>query len=698
MPELKRSAIEKTARFWPDRFTLLIVFIAVLGAVHILVRTSTYGAAVGVDATVYLSTAVNLLAGEGLQHFAGGKLVWYPPLFSLLLAAIGLLGIEPLEAGRWVNAAAFGLTILAAGLWLYRSLRSPAAPYLALAASVVLMASFPLNDIASKLLTEPLFVLFTLLALMQLASFLNRRTAHLPLMLAGVFTALATVTRYPGVALIFAGVLLLLAHRTPPFAARLKYAFVFGAVSSIPLAAALARNWAISGTLTGGRNESELSLFDSLRQVAYAFRKWLVPPNAPDGSAYLLWLAVGLVVLAGAAVVLRSTKMQSDGGRVPTRDAPAGSSAGGWNDGEAAPAYFSLGPAIPFGAFVLVYLVFMVAVAMLPISPKIYSRYLLPVYVPLLLAAVFLLDRFLCIGAAGRVVTARWVLVSLILIGASLHVGFSAQRNLSFTAIALESGYWNLTYNVAYWENSEALNYIRTNRSDSGFYTNNPYLAWFRDRTAAPEKYQSLPPRIPDLAQSMMRWTEDGAGADIVWFYGRNGYNYDAIDVRLLPGVETVAELSDGVVFRVTAAEPFDEDRYRAKKERYVDGLIEQASERVVRSGFDVYFNGRRLTYLKQPCAPADTKAKFVVHVIPADPDDLPAHRKRYGYDNFGFYFDQRGVRLDDQCIAIAHLPDYAIARIRTGQWIRGEGHVWKAEFDAGAIFKLDNEQSTQAH
>ncbi len=539
MPELSDSQSRRRP------FTLLIVFIAVLGAVHILVRTSTYGAAVGVDATVYLSTAVNLLAGEGLQHFAGGNLLAYPPLFSLLLAAIGLLGIEPLEAGRWVNAAAFGLTILSAGLYLCRHLRSPAAPYLALAASVLLMASFPLNDVASKLLTEPLFVLFTLLALMQLASFLHRRTAYLPLMLAGVFSALAAAIRYPGVALICAGVLLLLAHRTPPFAARLKYAFVFGAVSSIPLAAALARNWAISGTLTGQRNASELSLFDSLRQVAYAFKKWLVPPHAPDESAYLLWLAVGvgLVVLAGAAVVLRSTKMQSDG------------RSGGWNDGEAAPAYFSLGPAIPFGAFVLVYLVFMVAVAMLPISPKIYSRYLLPVYVPLLLAAVFLLDRFLCIGAAGRAVAARWVVVSLILIGASLHVGFSAQRNLRFTAIALESGYWGLTlhppYNVAYWENSATLDYIRTNRINSGFYTNNPYLAWFRDRTAAPGKYHSLPRRIPDLAQSMMQWTEDGAGADIVWFNGQNGYNYDAIDVRLLPGVEVVAELSDGVVFRV---------------------------------------------------------------------------------------------------------------------------------------------------
>ena len=43
------------------------------------------------------------------------------PLFPYLLAGAGLVsGIEPVELARWINAAAFGATILCSGLWLAR--------------------------------------------------------------------------------------------------------------------------------------------------------------------------------------------------------------------------------------------------------------------------------------------------------------------------------------------------------------------------------------------------------------------------------------------------------------------------------------------------------------------------------------------------------------------------------------------------
>ena len=157
-----------------------------------------------------------------------------------------------------------------------------------------------------------------------------------------------------------------------------------------------------------------------------------------------------------------------------------------------------------------------------------------------------------------------------------------------------------------------------------------------------------------------------------------------------------MAESPDGVVFRVTAAaavEPFDEARLRVQKERYqeryVDQLLEQAGERVVRAGWDVYRNGRKLTYVKKPCAPADVQAKFVLHVIPTDPADLPAHRRRFGFDNLDFHFDwldrTARVQIADQCVVIVRLPDYAIDRIWIGQWIAdGNRTLWKAEFSPG--------------
>ena len=617
-----------------------------MGTAHILVRTASYGAAVGTDSMVFLSTALNFLAGEGWQDFTGRPLVTWPPLFPLLLAGGGWVGIEPLEAGRWINATAFGLTILAAGCWLRSNLRSR---WLALAATATIAASLPLSNWASHFMTDPLFVLFTLLALIQLAAFLNRKT-DAPLWWAAVFTALAALTRYPGVALIGTGVLMLL-----PLA-RLRHTLVFGAVSSLPLLAVLARNWTVSETLTGRDTKgSGQSLSEGLSQTVEVFREWVVPPNAPDGLAYLLWLAVGLVGLAGAVVALR-------GHHSPKR-----------------PAYFRLGPVLPFGWFALIYLAFIVAVVPFTVAPGIHDRFLLPVYMPLLLAAVFLLDRSLSIEAAGWMATARYGLAALVLLGALTHVGFSARENLRLTVQAQVAGYPPQAYNAAHWQHSETLKYLRDHLAEGRIFSNHAPLAWFANRRPGTGKYQDIPRDYPQEIQRIE------VGAHIVWFrefHNRAHAGYDLIDLRVLPGVELVAEGTDGLVLRRTAAEPFNAERHRAQKQRYIDQLIEQAQtgKRVVRAGWDVYLTGRTLTYHKQPCAAADVYAKFILHVTPADPAYLPVHRKRY--DNLSFYFDWRGVQFADQCMAIAQLPAYPIGRIYIGRWIAGNSRtLWDVDF-----------------
>ena len=659
-----RRAIAWLARFGRDRTTLLIVVLAGLGTAHLLVRTAPYGTAVDPDSTFFLSTALNFLAGEGWRDFTGEPLTLWPPLFPLLLVAGGWVGIEPLEAGRWINATAFGLTILAAGGWLRSNLRSW---WLTLATTAIIAASVPLNHWASNLMAEPLFVLFTILALSQLGAFLNRQTAA-PLWWATVFTALAAITRYPGVVLIGTGVLVLLLPRARPLAARLKDAIVFGAVSSMPLAGVLTHNWAISGTLTGPRNKSRYSPSDLLSRVEDTFRDWMIPPNTPDGLGYLLWMVAGLVVLAAGAVVVWSGRSAGKGGPSPS---------------------FGLGPALPFGVFAVGYFVFIVAVVPFTIPGGINFRFLVPVYVPLLLVAVFLLDRFPSIKASGWTGAVRYGLASLVVLGALAHLGFSAQENLRRTAHVYKAGYRDRDWlhNAALFQHSETLNYIRDNHIEGRIYSNTAVeFVWFWDRTAAVRKvrtYRNIPHR--------MEWAEIEAGAHIVWLnrllYDREDLGYDELDFRFLPGIEIVAELPDGLVLRRTASEPFDEDRHRARKQHYIDQLIQQADERVVRSGWTVYRTGRTLIYRKKPCAPADTQAKFILHIVPADPADLPAHRQQYGSENLDFYFKwtelgkSLGFRLGDQCIAIAHLPTYAIDRIHVGQWIPKEDRtLWEAE------------------
>ena len=82
------------------------------------------------------------------------------------------------------------------------------------------------------------------------------------------------------------------------------------------------------------------------------------------------------------------------------------------------------------------------------------------------------------------------------------------------------------------------------------------------------------------------------------------------------------------------------------------------AGEPVVRSSFDVYLIENELTYVKEPCVPADTEPRFFLHVIPADANDLPAVRKQYGFDNldFSWYSPSRrswhsGWRFGGKCL-----------------------------------------------
>ncbi len=104
------------------------------------------------------------------------------------------------------------------------------------------------------------------------------------------------------------------------------------------------------------------------------------------------------------------------------------------------------------------------------------------------------------------------------------------------------------------------------------------------------------------------------------------------------------------------------------------------ASEPLARSVFDVYRDGRALTYVRDACSAEEAAARFFLHVEPLDADDLPAHRRVHGFENLDFTLARSGARINGNCVAVARLPDYPIASVRTGQY-DGTGAIWEAEF-----------------
>ena len=99
------------------------------------------------------------------------------------------------------------------------------------------------------------------------------------------------------------------------------------------------------------------------------------------------------------------------------------------------------------------------------------------------------------------------------------------------------------------------------------------------------------------------------------------------------------------------------------------------------RAAFDLYLDEetRVLTYVRESCALSDIEGPFFLHVTPKSANDLPSDRREYGFDNLDFDFRLQGGAFDGKCAAVVSLPQYEILSLRTGQWTRSAGEIWKA-------------------
>ena len=98
-----------------------------------------------------------------------------------------------------------------------------------------------------------------------------------------------------------------------------------------------------------------------------------------------------------------------------------------------------------------------------------------------------------------------------------------------------------------------------------------------------------------------------------------------------------------------------------------------------IRAEFDLHLADGKLTYFKEPCDQADANAgRFFLHIFAKDEANLPPRRRRFGFENLDFPFFAQGARIRGSCVAVASLPDYPIASIRTGQF-RDEQQFWNA-------------------
>ena len=361
-----------------------------------------------------------------------------------------------------------------------------------------------------------------------------------------------------------------------------------------------------------------------------------------------------------------------------------------------------------FGGFALAYLGALLASLMLGAAANkgLLPRFLTPAYIPLLIAGAVGLDRFLGLerarlrersrrhpSRAGEGAWNAWPglpAASLMLV-LSLWAAGQVALNLKQIGRANASDL-RRDFSALPWTESETLRYIRQHPFSGESYSNLAFLTYLHADGAGThaEMPRDRPGGIAGAANAhsasgrerLQAWLADAAdGAIIHWFkdVGANmAYDYGAAEMRATPGLALVAELDDGFIFRVRKAEAL-----RARHPSAYAAMTAAAlGAPAARAFFDLHLAGTALAYRKQPCAAADWAARFFLHLAPAKVEDLPAHRRRHGFDNLDFDFPQRGAVVEGACLAIVQLPDYDILRIKTGQFVRGAGELWQAQIE----------------
>ena len=357
--------------------SIAIVFIAFLGAIHILIRTSIYGIDIAPDSRAYMGFAKSIVSWD----FSEETLIWYAPFLSIILAFFRWLGIDMVDTARFINIIAFGLIILSVGHYLSRHIKSH---FLVVGTTFAIMLSYPIISVSSYVLTETLFILLTLLALVQMESFWSGRTAESGLVLSAVFSALAPLTRWIGITVIATGIILILTRPALSVSRRCKYAALYGTWSSLPLALWLTRNWIVNGSLTGPRADvaSNQSLSDSLSQIVDALHLWTFVHQEHGWMEYLLWAAAAMSIIEAVRFLishLNRPRLHTCNVQ-PERDEDQTTQ--GWL------------AATPFAIFTAVYLATLLIVVPITSDNVIYNRFLAPIWVPAIIVAVILLEKF----------------------------------------------------------------------------------------------------------------------------------------------------------------------------------------------------------------------------------------------------------------------------------------------------------------
>jgi len=481
---------------------------AAAGFTIIILFTRHGGIGISPDSVVYITAAENLRSTLTLADFTRDPLVDFPAFYPLFLSAIMFLtGLKIIAFASFLNALLFAAIIYLSGVimeqFLYRSKWYKAAFLSCLVFSPALL------EVYSNLWSETLFILLLLLFMMAMHRYFQSYSRK-ALVAAALIASMASITRYAGITLIGTGGILLLIDTALPLRRKIIDLILFSVISPLLLIINLARNYAVSETLTGFREKSISTLASNTSDTGSAISDWFPFLHRHYETGMLV------AVFAIAALAFICVKFFISNRRIASYESMA--------------AFFSL-----------LYILFLIITATLSRFEGLNSRFLSPVFIPLLWSGT---SWIVSVSQRSKPAVKK----SLMIAGVLLFFAFQ------WNQLTIDYETWDGVkdagipgYTEDQWTKSETVNFIQKDsfpfRKDYTVYSDAPDAVYFF--SGKPAKY--LPHKDPgwDLEQFMgdphcyMIWFNDGNDPDQV----------DTSFVTRVKKMKLVKKFNDGAIY-----------------------------------------------------------------------------------------------------------------------------------------------------
>lgn len=254
--------------------------------------TYRYGAGLATDGARYLSTAENLINGNGFFEYLGVPLTQFPPVYSIIIAVIGFVTrLDVFVIAQNLNIITFGLTIWLAGKF-FRKLFPENVVY-AYIGSAVFVTSLSLLRMASNILSDLMFLALTIVFLISVTNFIESPTRK-NLFTLGLLCVISPLLRYAGLTYILTVSLIILIIQRKDLRKGVFQAGAFGFLTSLPtLLWVYIHNYLQTGILFGVRLPPN-ALGNLETTIAKAIH-WFVPYSIADRIPE--WLIISFILI-----------------------------------------------------------------------------------------------------------------------------------------------------------------------------------------------------------------------------------------------------------------------------------------------------------------------------------------------------------------------------------------------------------------